>query len=877
MNNSRKTIYLAALLHDIGKFFQRADPDFASSSKLLSQNVKKLEGSICPLNPFDKKYSHKHVLWTAQFFENIESLTKTLIVDKEIGSDKLLRIAAAHHNPGSFLETIIQKADHYSSGADRVALKAAWDESTGENSIGFQSYKTVAMRSVFEGVGLNDHRSNAYKYVLPLVNISLTHDYFPISSAENKNPPNYNVLWNDFMEEINTLERHSLDSFIETVYYLLEKYTSRIPSSTLHLPDVSLFDHLKTTAAFALCLYDYCEFYELDDIKHLEEQKPFLLVGGDVSGIQKFIYNIIARGAAKNLKGRSFYLQLLVDTIIDFIIKELGLYSGNIVYGSGGSFYILAPNTDTVRQKLCSIENLISKKLFKEHGANLSLAFDHIAFGEKELYGTGTELANIGEAWKMLVEKLGKKKGNKFAAIVMDEFDTLFEPESVDKEQRDAITMDELKGPTDSLGDNIIVNRSTFRQIQLGKQLKNTQYWIISSQELPYLKNTDGIEPLELGIHHYFISRDAFKNSEDKLKQSADRVKVIYFNNEDFAKTRLIKGTGNTYGYAWYGGNDYPRTINDEQKDFAEMCGGDPNEETAALTRLGVLRMDVDNLGLIFKDGFAANMRTFSRYSALSRNLDYFFKGYINEIWQRDAAYKAHTQIIYSGGDDLFIVGKWDVLTRIAVEIKNEFSYWTCHNPQLSISGGMASVTAKFPILKAAEFSDDFEKAAKMHKYGLTQKNSFCFVAEQVVMDNTRFNRYFAFNWEHEMTYVTKLKNELLALQNTDDGLASGIASDLLNLVEKAHFEWDKNNDRYLPTVVDAIWLVAYSFKRAQKNASDYTQKFYTSWMQNIMTGKIDELPDTGYHPLQLLAIAARWAAYEKRSELKKQDSYGYT
>jgi hypothetical protein len=44
-------------------------------------------------------------------------------------------------------------------------------------------------------------------------------------------------------------------------------------------------------------------------------------------------------------------------------------------------------------------------------------------------------------------------------------------------------------------------------------------------------------------------------------------------------------------------------------------------------------------------------------------------------------------------------------------------------------------------------------------------------------------------------------------------------------------------------------------------------------WVKNIMTGRISEkenLADTRYHALQYLALAARWAALEKRSDLKK-------
>ncbi len=71
MNEIREQVYLAALLHDIGKAFQRADSSGASSSKLLSENIKKLEGVLCPLHPVTKQYSHKHVLMDGAVFRKL--------------------------------------------------------------------------------------------------------------------------------------------------------------------------------------------------------------------------------------------------------------------------------------------------------------------------------------------------------------------------------------------------------------------------------------------------------------------------------------------------------------------------------------------------------------------------------------------------------------------------------------------------------------------------------------------------------------------------------------------------------------------------------------------------------------------------------------
>ena len=91
-------------------------------------------------------------------------------------------------------------------------------------------------------------------------------------------------------------------------------------------PDNSLFEHLKTTGAFAHCLAAYRSnhaeafSYSGNRLQLGKDHFPVLLFCGDVSGIQSFIYNISNKSAMKSLKGRSFYIQLLAETIANEII-----------------------------------------------------------------------------------------------------------------------------------------------------------------------------------------------------------------------------------------------------------------------------------------------------------------------------------------------------------------------------------------------------------------------------------------------------------------------------------------------------------------------------------------------------------------------------
>nr|NQU91131.1 type III-A CRISPR-associated protein Cas10/Csm1 [Bacteroidota bacterium] len=663
MENLRNKIYLGALLHDIGKFYQRADDNGTARSMELDQTVKNLEGYTCPKNK-DGFYTHKHVLWTAQFVEDIgiDKLSRT--------DDTILKLASYHHKPSTFNEGIIQLADHLSSGVDRTRADAQEDEKASKN---WDHFKTVRMKSVFDI--LFKEKQNEYSYELPVCPIDLTIDYFPRNNFTEK--PNYREVWNKFIEEVKFIQTENGKTWAETFLYLLEKYTSTIPSSTIDLPDISLFDHLKTTAAFAASLFDYAKEKNISNLASLKkENTPFLLIGADVSGIQSYIYDIISKNAAKNLKGRSFYLQLLTDTIIQTLIRELNLFQSNVVYNSGGGFYIIAPNTTFVKESLAKAVKDITHKVFKNHKTSLYIAFETVELTQKTIFNQ-----EINLTWKQLNEKLSLKKRQRFKGMLVDDYDYFFEPSGGEQLERDGITGEEFEtGEKGIKVNDILIKQTTADQIELGKKLKKAIYWITSEKKLTYWKGNE-FEPCNLGIYHYFIHAEELSKKKEILTGSLDNARIMRISDVDFLNG--LDGKNNVSGFSFYGGNDFPvDEDNITPKTFNELGGQE------SFKRIAVLRMDVDNLGNAFIRGFADGRKTFSRYSVLSRNLDFFFKGYLNTIW-KDDKFKNHTFIVYSGGDDLFIVGRWDLIFDLAIRINKDFRDWTCHNPALTLSGGI--------------------------------------------------------------------------------------------------------------------------------------------------------------------------------------------
>ena len=208
---------------------------------------------------------------------------------------------------------------------------------------------------------------------------------------------------------------------------LLEKYWSTIPSETKHawhdeksFPDISLYDHTKTTAAFALALYRY--FQEGDptlfaqaivpelDREELDQAKPyFRLIAGDFSGVQRFIYTISSRGALKGLRGRSFFLELLTEHVADEILITLGLPRPNLIFAGGGHFYILCQNTPSAEQAIQSYHARLRTWTRERFGLHLFLTLDSVEAAADDLTGE-----NVTRLWQRVSERISLQKSQRF-------------------------------------------------------------------------------------------------------------------------------------------------------------------------------------------------------------------------------------------------------------------------------------------------------------------------------------------------------------------------------------------------------------------------------------------------------------------------------
>lgn len=512
-----------------------------------------------------------------------------------------------------------------------------------------------------------------------------------------------------------------------------EAIGSYIPASTARgeVADISLYDHQKLTAAIGACMYDYFQMQEIEDYREycftgtrqqaFRQEPVYLLVGADLSGIQNFLYTIPSKGALKSLRGRSFYLELLLENVADEILKILELSRCNLLYSGGGGFYLLLPNTSRTLDVLGEVNKAVNNWLLKYFGSRLYLAMGWAECSAAD-FKIGTSDQNLlGGKYYQVRSQIA---GEKHARYNIEQLSQLFNPHSVLNRTKDGTrecsichTSSAELVKYDAAADSDTWACKTCRNLRgLGEKLLKHNLLVVTDTLL------DGAEAYSLPVPSVSGEKYITSLGHDKLEDAREHIRRVYCKNE--------MNTGNKMATRlWMGDyvtrSEYNNTM--ELEELAGLAGG--SSDKAGIKRLGVMRADVDNLGAAFMAGFPGQYATLGRSAALSRQLSLFFKMYVNTLCagevnglqemqhsrfslfgtDKDKARKVH--IVYSGGDDMFIVGAWDELIELAVDIRRAFARFT--NGKLTFSAGIGLFDSKCPMAEMARQSGALESAAK--------------------------------------------------------------------------------------------------------------------------------------------------------------------
>ena len=160
-----------------------------------------------------------------------------------------------------------------------------------------------------------------------------------------------------------------------------------------------------------------------------------------------------------------------------------------------------------------------------------------------------------------------------------------------------------------------------------------------------------------------------------------------------------------------------------------------------------MFKSDIDNLGLVFSSSLG-NRMSFARYADLSHLLHFFFSAYYADFvhshsYKKDGVQIKYEDVIYtvfSGGDDLCILGAWDAVVQFASDFEAELQKFTNHNPSISLSGGITLSSCVVPVKNIAADAEESLETSKGRKdtNGITVKNAITVFGTTVSWDEYR-------------------------------------------------------------------------------------------------------------------------------------------
>ncbi|HLH72214.1 MAG TPA: type III-A CRISPR-associated protein Cas10/Csm1, partial [Chloroflexota bacterium] len=637
-----------------------------------------------------------------------------------------------HHLPRSYSAKLLAIADH-------LAASEREDEEAADVSP--DTARLLPVFACLHGRAALGEDALAY----PLEPLALERTVlFPTRSTSSATETRaaYAKLWASFVAEATTLrEIDHFEPLLTTLLSLLERYTWCVPSAAYRTrPDVSLYDHARVTAAFAAALYQsFLSEADIDTLRvdhqgqsQLSQRPLFALLGGDLSGVQRFLYTLSSQAAARTLRGRSLFLQLLSEAAAAAILDELGLPTTNLLYVGGARFYILAPAS--ALEALSRLRRRFAEALLAIGGGDLALALAGVQLSPAEVR------QGFSEKWAQVGSALGVAKARRLAELAKASYEAVFAPVG----QGGPVETGPICAVCARAAESGSVTDGTLRCSDCQGQPARSSRLVLCDVcrgEVQQGRIDEGVvfceqclgfrelgEQVSRGGRLFLIVSDEPVGDDAPYWQRAlARVsgRRWYFSSQPAVGSRgalvcavndlMTRSTG-VHGFRLSSART-PRRQPDEglpRPDFredevigvgeAKRLGWLAAQATGA-PYLGVLRMDVDSLGALFREGLG-EWASPSRMASLSRGLRLFFEGWLSVLVrevERERGGREVISVVYAGGDDLFAVGPWDQLPALARAIRRDFGRYCAENPALTISAGIAVGDYHYPIYQFAE------------------------------------------------------------------------------------------------------------------------------------------------------------------------------
>lgn len=475
---------------------------------------------------------------------------------------------------------------------------------------------------------------------------------------------------------------------------LSEHLTGAVYRGTIGVPsafsnavaDIPLATHLHLAGAFAAALAA-----DGSPARSIDEASVGI-IAGDVSGIQDFIHDTGSRRAARSLRARSFYIQLLSLVAARWVAIECRVPPGCAFSVVGGRFLVAVPASAI--EQLDDLQARLDGVLWRSHGPTLSVGLAGVA-------RTGAAMASFRELYEELQQQLAVRKAHRYEALAQS--GALFEPQDVLPAGRACRTCGREAIDGRSENDDGVERRVCAMCASLedlGRSLVESSYVLLRPAGG---RSRNGWLRVMAELGH---------SVELNAEPPTDPSEGAVFALDDDALSR--------YPSARYlpTARHVPRG-EDGLLDFEEIARRGRGRPSIA-----ILKADVDDLGSFLRGYFERRPASPSRFLAISTALSLFFEAHLPQY-----AAKNHQSLylVFSGGDDTALAGPlWEVV-QFALSLRDQFSQWTAGNPHLHFSAGISAAHAHRPVQSGMEEAEDYLTRAKRYvRPGLSSKNAVC-------------------------------------------------------------------------------------------------------------------------------------------------------
>lgn len=800
-------VAFAALLHDLGKLTQRARLHDERSDAWRSHVT-----LYCPFNRSGGYHTHLHAAATAMSFDLLEPFmpgvllgdTSPFAARSGTGqpTDSLVNAAAMHHRPETFLQWCIAAGDRISSGFERTDFEAY----NGSKDDFLKARMLVPFEEV-ERPAAAKPSDLKWRYPLePLTPSSL----FPQKGGADASEGGYMALWKHLLaavEMIPPASRGNWALWLDAFDAAWLSAAHAVPSATAFgtRPDVSLYDHSRATAAFAAAIWRY-HVERADDPAAVAasqqsrsdwDAKKLLLIQGDFSGIQAFIFGGSAdtqKSAARLLRGRSALVALLSDLAALRVLEDLGLPPTSQVINAAGKFLIVAPNTAGVRKALAATRAALDDWFIKQSFGLASVVIAEVEASCNDFVG-----GRFGALRGRLASTLEAAKRQRFAFGSAGAPDPL-----IATDYSSGVCRFDGRLPANTTYGDEPCSTLSRDQIELGRWLAQSAGGrkLLAIDRVDAARRSD-VTVLRTNFFGYAVSlckadagvAESTSRVFDLSLAPADPSRPLFSGHARREINAYVPVIGSTHtadprfdGMRDLGEAGDLMTFEHIARDALSVS---VSGEIVGVAALGVLKGDVDDMGRIFSSALG-DRPTFAAWAALSRRVSSFFSVVVPHLCNRKPEYRS-VYTVFAGGDDFFFLGPWLAIKRFAAELRSEFRRYCAESDALHFSAAYLMTKPGYPLRLMIDRIESGLDAAK----SVDGKDAIHLADRSTALP---------MKWR-EFSELRARSDELGTLVE-DARLSTGFLYDVLDLSEMA--------ERSRRTVSDARWraLLAYRARR---------------------------------------------------------------